>query len=881
MKKTYRFSFCAALFVLAGCGSPRQMDVAASPADGGAVSGKGAPDAGPPMLPIQDNAMTMALHEQQFAADASLKAHVGDTVVLQLESLMAHLGDSGTVGTDIIPYHVHTAVSHTYCFDDEEGAPRVANILDAHGTEILSILPGECGIVEMPAGEYRLVVASTEAGGTADTPFVFIRPSRFVLAPPAPPVPADETGVSREAVCTAGCASPRSGSAGALKADMKSGETAPFSGDCAKMKNANTRDSDTLQAFGDSCIASAKQISGFILGPQTQVVSYPGGVPSVLKNDDVNYPKVVCVASPYDSSFISSSTSAVWKATCPLAAAGMWCHPVGRGIGLSQCPPAKYDASVVPGEGEITVLGTVDLAAASKATSCCSPAYKFKGWCDDLSLVGFDESVAAVLLGSGQMEARLFSDPYYGGRQTLINVDNNTGSSKDPPDIRVYNLPAAGAVASAGIGTVSSLQVRTVAENNYNTVIQVGWCTGCNLARADFSGQVLTNVHLDGADLTGANLTRTQLTLSSLVNATLAGVNASFVNLSGSDLSGAKTVSTDPTIGRANFSNAFIKDTNLTGANLRTAVFDGANIIDGGSQKTTFDSAQLDDASFVGAVVKGAVFSGATLGNTRFEKAILVGALFKGIRDNGNKPEATNSFNSAVLYGTDFTNSRFDYADFSNALLSFRSGSYLLNAYDHYDTALKNYVSITNAVNYDAGYPDKVPALTTAHTTCPDGQPGPCVGAGGESPDSCQADCASEPACETSWNCAAAPWDPAKIKGRLTCGGGGVCGSCGDATNCGDGICDWLGGETAVTCSKDCAKIPACIDRSQCVALKWQLAGKQGHWECQQGACTPVVDSSTCGNRVCEMNGRWLPNQPPQWAGTNDLHSWSKPVACK
>jgi len=32
---------------------------------------------------------------------------------------------------------------------------------------------------------------------------------------------------------------------------------------------------------------------------------------------------------------------------------------------------------------------------------------------------------------------------------------------------------------------------------------------------------------------------------------------------------------------------------------------------------------------------------------------------------------------------------------------------------------------------------------------------------------------------------------------------------------------------------------------------------------------------------VCEMNGRWLPDQPPLWAGTNDLHSWGKPVACK
>ncbi len=255
-------------------------------------------------------------------------------------------------------------------------------------------------------------------------------------------------------------------------------------------------------------------------------------------------------------------------------------------------------------------------------------------------------------------------------------------------------------------------------------------------------------------------------------------------------------------------------------------------------------------------------------------------------------------FDDAVLYGADFRQSSFGCVDLSNPLLSFQPGTYALNHNFGWDKSLSSYNFKTTSYGYEAAVPDMLPLLTDNSTTCPDGAQGPCIGMGGESCESCLAECnpsgasCSSKVCTVSWQCVALPWNLATD--GLFCCKDGACTAHSDTTFCGDEVCDFLGGESDLTCPADChcgdgtcdstkgetgLTCPLdctvaggstgvsleCLDGSQCVRLEWTEDGL-GHWECPVDQCSPVLDESSdgphCGDGVCSREGCWMALKP-------------------
>ena len=112
------------------------------------------------------------------------------------------------------------------------------------------------------------------------------------------------------------------------------------------------------------------------------------------------------------------------------------------------------------------------------------------------------------------------------------------------------------------------------------------------------------------ADLRGANLGCTNLSGADLRGAILEGADLRFANLGCADLSGA------------NLRDANLWDADLRDANLRFAILEGANL----------SGANLRDANLRGANLRYAILEGADLRYTILEGANLRGAILEGAK---------------------------------------------------------------------------------------------------------------------------------------------------------------------------------------------------------------------------------------------------------
>lgn len=131
---------------------------------------------------------------------------------------------------------------------------------------------------------------------------------------------------------------------------------------------------------------------------------------------------------------------------------------------------------------------------------------------------------------------------------------------------------------------------------------------------------------------------------------------------------------------------------------------------------------------------------------------------------------------------------------------------------------------------------------------------GLCAPAGGETPESCPPDCASP--CEVAADCASTQqWD-APCEGHWDCVTQSCVEVC-DYESCGNGTCDTAGGETEDSCPGDCVEGCRSLVPSDCFSEQWApMAICQGRWNCLQGTCQRICDSSNCGNGICwGLNG--------------------------
>jgi len=120
-----------------------------------------------------------ALTENNFTADGSLRAEVGeDLVVTYLESPDAEppQDDTGVVGVDEIPYRFPFTGSYTICWEDDDfAAEHFMELKDSEGTVILTLeANGDCVTEIITAGTYTMFVHND--GRLEDTLPIFLIP---------------------------------------------------------------------------------------------------------------------------------------------------------------------------------------------------------------------------------------------------------------------------------------------------------------------------------------------------------------------------------------------------------------------------------------------------------------------------------------------------------------------------------------------------------------------------------------------------------------------------------------------------------------------------------------------------------------------------------
>jgi len=829
-----------------------------------------------------------AFHEQQFTEDDTLTAHINDTVMLHLESSGTHIGDLTGEGYDSIPFHYNNDVNHTICMADEENDPHYVIVYNDQDEEIIRINAGECKTEFMPAGDYRKEIHHAEEGNSAEYEMVFIRPHSIPktsienLHQVEPPSANFKNSIPN---CSGGCDVNRTVKYGDL--DMDEGEVAIITGTCPPDNNQQ------VDVYSSHCFNIGTQVTGVEPAKLTQVLTYSNenlsGKPKLYKSTSVNTGQLFCLdaadkaITTASASFAVSSFGNTATTTCELESVGRYCYKAGTHTNenrQTKCNSSlNSDSSIIPKSGEATLLPAIDKSYDTE--KCCSIAYKFTTSCDDLSLIGFDDAAYGVLLGNNTTEVTIFQDSHFNGLKTRL--DHSVNAGLDPTE-SYYKFPATSDGINAIEGSISSLDVRTGSEIGAITLITTKVCTDCNFAGMNLSRQKLNDAVVTRSNFTNATLTYTQLSGAYMQNTTLVGVKGNYANLSGAYLTNATMSDASDSKASASFKNAYFAGADLTGVTANYVHFDNAQFVDSGNNTTSLSTASLVGAYFNSAIFDNVNLSEITIAKTSFDSAVILNSNFTGVVDNSNSTTNLSSFSNAVLYGSTFASSHFDYVDFESALFSFVNGSYTLNAYSSFDSETFQYHSEENDVNYEATYPDKAPASTSNNTTCPDGSYGPCNKNGGETAESCPEDCAGEPECLTNWNCHTKQWTDYSVQGHWFCNGG-TCDTCSDSVNCNDGFCDMFIGETALSCRSDCINPypPECTHGSQCLTKEWPLE-TYGHWECHttsgNPSCTAIEDDSStnlCGDGICSQNGQWMPQQPSIYIGKNNIHSWVRP----
>jgi uncharacterized protein YjbI with pentapeptide repeats len=149
-------------------------------------------------------------------------------------------------------------------------------------------------------------------------------------------------------------------------------------------------------------------------------------------------------------------------------------------------------------------------------------------------------------------------------------------------------------------------------------------CINCNLtsqnfAKAELSGAVLAQSHLNGTNFSAANLT-----LAIFQDADLSGANLSQANLQRAALYGTKLLGTN--LAGANLTQAKLVYAKLTGASLREANLTNADLKFAEFQQVDLRNANLTGADFSNADLSYANLSKAILTNAKLDGAILTGA---------------------------------------------------------------------------------------------------------------------------------------------------------------------------------------------------------------------------------------------------------------
>ncbi len=128
---------------------------------------------------------------------------------------------------------------------------------------------------------------------------------------------------------------------------------------------------------------------------------------------------------------------------------------------------------------------------------------------------------------------------------------------------------------------------------------------------------------------------------------------------------------------------------------------------------------------------------------------------------------------------------------------------------------------------------------------------GVCDNNQGESRQSCPTDCMTD--CQAPSDCVHRDWTKL-CQGVWVCSFDGCEEFC-DSNHCGDGVCSPNVGESGASCYKDC-HAGACNQVADCIGRDW-LGDCPGHWSCDaaSGSCRESCDIQSCGDGHCDFQG--------------------------
>jgi uncharacterized protein YjbI with pentapeptide repeats len=315
----------------------------------------------------------------------------------------------------------------------------------------------------------------------------------------------------------------------------------------------------------------------------------------------------------------------------------------------------------------------------------------------DLSSAVFDESPKFTRQTSARTQFQRATVPFRALNSNWSYLDLTGATITDIPQ-SIANLNADQALLPEGL----SLQ-------------------GVDLTEASFQGTRMYRIQLQDANLQGATMT----------GALLKGARLNEANLTLADLTRAWLIVETATpktpvdkLEAASLTGAFMFNTVLDQAHCDGVDFSGANLSTSllKNKPASAVNASMNDAMFNGTWVAQAIFDGAQLSGANLAFAHLVGTSFK---DNGgNAVQLTPSIrvgtaasiNTADISGTDFTGANMDGLDMDKATVATTGAPF--------QQIFPGYKNTEVMVSFNYG-PTKF-GNTTAQTTCPNGEHGPC-----------------------------------------------------------------------------------------------------------------------------------------------------------
>ena len=255
---------------------------------------------------------------------------------------------------------------------------------------------------------------------------------------------------------------------------------------------------------------------------------------------------------------------------------------------------------------------------------------------------------------------------------------------------------------------------------------------GLDLKATDLTGASFVRTRMYGVQLQKANLTAAVLTSALLKGAKLSGANLTLANLDSAFLiaeqSAHQTSLQRAKLEAAVVTDAFLFNTILDGAHCDGVDFSGSLFVTATTlsptQAASAVGASLNFAKFDEGACVAAVFDGAQLSAASFASTSLVAASFQ---DNGaNSTQLTPSSDvthtpasvyKADIRGTNFTGANMDGLDMREATYATNGGSF--------EKVYAAFGGSKVPVAFD--YNPTLLGDTTAGTTCPDGNEGPCT----------------------------------------------------------------------------------------------------------------------------------------------------------